>query len=86
MGKYSKYQPTIEIQKKLGERVRSLRLNAGLSQEELAFRSNIHRTYMSEVELGKRNISLKNIEAISKALGISISSSFDFDKTHEKKV
>jgi transcriptional regulator with XRE-family HTH domain len=40
---------------------------------------------MSEVELGKRNISLKNIEAISKALGISISSLFDFDKTHEKK-
>lgn len=56
-----------------GERLRQLRTAASLSQEGLADACGLDRTYVSGVERGKRNISLKNIAAISEALGISIS-------------
>lgn len=57
--------------KKFGERVRELRIKKGLSQEELAELSGLHRTYISSLELGKRNVSLINIFALSKALGVT---------------
>ena len=44
----------------------------GISQEELAFETGLHRTYISDVERGKRSISLKNIEKIAESLGIEI--------------
>ncbi|MDU5526686.1 MAG: helix-turn-helix transcriptional regulator [Finegoldia magna] len=46
------------------------RAERGLSQEELAFRSELHRTYISAVERKKKNISIKNIEKIAKALEV----------------
>ena len=52
-----------------GSVVRSRRLAVGLSQEELAARAKVHRTYIGSVERGERNISLLNIHAIAKALG-----------------
>lgn len=52
------------------ENVRRLRLAAGISQEELANRANLHRTYISSVERAKRNISLENIYLIAHALGV----------------
>ena len=55
--------------KKFGERVRELRIKKGISQEELAELSGLHRTYISSVELGKRNVSIINIYALAKALG-----------------
>jgi transcriptional regulator with XRE-family HTH domain len=57
--------------KKFGERVRELRTKRGLSQEQLAESSGLHRTYISSLELGKRNVSLINIHALAKALGVS---------------
>lgn len=66
------------IQKRFGERVRELRLAIGLSQEELAFKSGMHRTYLGGIERGERNPSLKNIAAIAKALGITLSQLFLF--------
>jgi transcriptional regulator with XRE-family HTH domain len=57
--------------KKFGERVRELRVKRGLSQEQLAESSGLHRTYISSLELGKRNVSLINIHALAKALGVS---------------
>ena len=51
-----------------GERLRELRLAEGLSQEELAARSGLDRTYLSSTERGKRNISLKAMHSLATAL------------------
>jgi transcriptional regulator with XRE-family HTH domain len=57
--------------KHFGEKVRELRMKRGLSQEQLAELSGLHRTYISSLELGKRNVSLINIYTLAKALGIT---------------
>ena len=57
--------------KHFGEKVRELRIKKGLSQEQLAEASGLHRTYISSLELGKRNVSLINIHVLAKALGVS---------------
>ena len=67
-----------KIKKQFGDRVRELRLSKGLSQEELAFRVSIHRTYIGGIERGERNPSLKNIAAIANALGVTLSELFSF--------
>ncbi len=59
-----------------GARVRELRLEKGLSQEELANLSNVHRTYIGMIERAEKNLTLSNIEKISMALGISLSNLF----------
>jgi transcriptional regulator with XRE-family HTH domain len=61
-----------EILEKFGQRVRDERLKRGLSQEELAAKANLHRTYIGMIERAEKNITLINIEKIAKALGISI--------------
>ena len=67
------------IEKQFGEQVRKLRLARDLSQEELAFKAGVHRTYLGSIERGERNPSLKNIAAIAKALNITLSQLFSFD-------
>lgn len=59
-----------------GKRVRTLRERLGLSQEELADKAGIHRTYVGGVERGERNLGLKNVFRIAKALGVSVSELF----------
>ena len=59
-----------------GQAVRKVRLDQGISQEELADRCGLHRTYISDVELGKRNISLENIERIAISLNRTLSDFF----------
>ena len=59
-----------------GQAVRKVRLEQGISQEELADRCGLHRTYISDVELGKRNISLENIELIAISLNRTLSDFF----------
>jgi transcriptional regulator with XRE-family HTH domain len=54
----------------LAENVRRFRLKTGLSQEELADRAGLHRTYISSIERARRNVSLENIFNIAKALGV----------------
>lgn len=59
-----------------GVTVRHLRQRAGFSQEELADRCGLHRTYIGSVERGERNVSLRNIHAIARALSVSPSELF----------
>ena len=62
-----------DIQKRFGEKLRKLRRNANLSQEEFADQCDLDRTYIGGIERGERNVSLKNIQVIATALGMSIS-------------
>jgi len=57
----------------LGRRIRELRTALALSQEELADRAGLHRTYVGAVERGERNVSIDNILAIARAVGVSCS-------------
>jgi len=66
------------IQERFGHRVRELRETRGLSQEGLAFRAGVHRTYLGGIERGERNPALKNIAAIAEALGVTLSELFMF--------
>lgn len=59
-----------------GHAIRTLRNNAGISQEAFAAMCDLHRTYISDIELGKRNVSLENILKMAKALNIQISDIF----------
>ena len=61
-----------DIAVRFGQAVRRLWLEQKISQEELAERCNLHRTYISDIELGKRNVSLENIERIATALERSL--------------
>ena len=64
------------IEEQFGERVRQFRKILGISQEELAFRADLHRNYISDVECGRRNVSLKAIEKIANGLDIPIDALF----------
>lgn len=66
------------ILEKFGKQVRAMRTAKGISQEELAFRAGVHRTYLSGIERGERNPSLKNIAAIAEALQVPLAELFDF--------
>lgn len=60
-----------------GQRVRLLRQAKGWSQEDLAEYCGLDQTYISSVERGRRNISLKNIAVLSSALGVSFAELFE---------
>ncbi|MDJ0509696.1 MAG: helix-turn-helix transcriptional regulator [Crocosphaera sp.] len=62
-----------QARKQLGNNIKQLRTSLGLSQEQLAEKASLHRTYVGAVERGERNVSLDNIIAISRALGVSAS-------------
>jgi transcriptional regulator with XRE-family HTH domain len=61
---------------KFGQKIRQERLKQNLSQEELAEKANLHRTYVGMIERAEKNITLINIEKIANALGVSISDLF----------
>ena len=62
---------------RFGRAIRKLRRERNISQEKLADLCTLHRTYISEVELGKRNVSLENISRIACALNVSITELFE---------
>ncbi|MBO4971375.1 MAG: helix-turn-helix transcriptional regulator [Clostridia bacterium] len=64
------------ITQKIGARIRELRTQLGISQEKFAMKIGMDRTYFASVELGKRNISIINIEKIANGLGVSLSELF----------
>ncbi len=64
------------ITQKIGARIRELRTQLGISQEKFAMKIGMDRTYCASVELGKRNVSIVNIEKIANGLGVSLSELF----------
>jgi transcriptional regulator with XRE-family HTH domain len=64
------------INRRFGKAIRRRRRELDFSQEELAERAELHRTYISDIERGERNPSLENIEKLAKALNISIARLF----------
>lgn len=67
----------VELLKRFGLRVQSLRKVLGISQEELAFRAGFHRTYIGMIERGERNITLSNIKKMASALNVEIKDFFN---------
>jgi CheY-like chemotaxis protein/DNA-binding XRE family transcriptional regulator len=65
-----------DVQKGFGAEVKRRRVQLGISQEKLAERANLHRTYVSDVEAGKRNPSLASIQRLTLALGASLGAIF----------
>ena len=66
-----------EILIKFGNKVRERRAALGLSQEELASRAGVHRTYVGMIERAEKNITLENIQKIAKALEIPLEKLMD---------
>ena len=67
-------------QKAFGQHVRALRHRLQITQEEAAHRAGLHVTYISGIERGVRNPSLKNIKAVADALEVPTGELFDFEK------
>lgn len=67
----------MDIRKKIGLRIKEYRTNLKLTQEALAFKAEVDKTYLNEVENGKRNVSVINLEKIINALEVSIRIFFD---------
>ena len=61
-----------DVQVRFGARLRGIRGQKGVSQERLAELAGLHRTYVSSIERGKRNVSLVNIERLATALGVTM--------------
>ena len=59
-----------------GTTIRQIRVSKEISQERFADMCDLHRTYISDIELGKRNVSLENIVKMAKALNIRVSDLF----------
>ncbi len=59
-----------DINKEVGFNIRRLREERGLTQEKLAALADLHRAYIGQIERGEKNIGLKNLEKIAKALKV----------------
>jgi transcriptional regulator with XRE-family HTH domain len=68
-----------DLKVKFGKRLRELREERGLTQEQLAFKVGLSREYLSRIEGGRRNVSLNVIERLSEALNIPVHELLTFD-------
>lgn len=64
------------ISVKIGDRIREIRTSQNLSQEQLADKANVHRTYIGMIERAEKNITIVNVEKIAMALNINITDLF----------
>lgn len=69
----------MDIKSKIGNRIKFLREEKDMSQKDLAYSSDLDRSYIASVESGQRNISIVNIEKIATALGVSMKDFFNFN-------
>ena len=73
-----------ELSQNFGKIIKELRQEKKISQEELGFRANLHRTYIGMIERGEKNITLENIEKLSKGLDVSMKLIFEkLNKIHK---
>jgi transcriptional regulator with XRE-family HTH domain len=70
------------ILERTGLRITLLRERRGLTQEKLAELAGLHRAYIGQIERGEKNIGLRNLEKIAKALGVDIRVLVDTSKVH----
>jgi len=68
---------TIDLKALLGMTIKRQRTSLGISQQELAHRAGLHRTYISDLERGARNPSVESIEKLAAALQISVAKLFE---------
>ena len=68
--------PITPTRKQFAKKLRDLREKAGLSQEELGFKSDLHRTYIGSIERAEQNISVDNIHKLAKALKVPVEELF----------
>ena len=73
----------VEVEKVFGTAVRAWRKRSGISQEELAARAGLHRTYICDIERGARNVSLRSIDKLARALEIRLPALFSYDAAAE---
>ncbi|QZN97900.1 helix-turn-helix domain-containing protein [Symbiopectobacterium purcellii] len=71
-------QNTGDVTRRFGQRIKTLRVEAGLTQMALASRCNLDRTYLSGIERGVRNPTLEIISIIAAGLGTSLAALFDY--------
>ena len=71
------------ITRTFGQAVQEVRIDRGLSQEELAAVLGMHRTYVSDVERGVRNTSLVNAKRIARALGVQLAELIEMAETED---
>jgi two-component system response regulator len=76
--------PAMDIKRMFGESLRDWRNHLGISQEELAEKAGLHRTYISDVERGSRNLSLESITKLATALNISVAALFPWEFQNKK--
>jgi transcriptional regulator with XRE-family HTH domain len=67
----------MDVRSRVGTNLQKLRRDRGVTQEELAHKAEIHQTYLSGVESGKRNPSIGVLERIAKGLGVDVSLFFE---------
>ncbi|WP_422132790.1 helix-turn-helix domain-containing protein [Endozoicomonas sp. ALD040] len=67
------------VQKEFGNRLREIRQEQLLTQEELAHMAGLNRTYIGDIERGEKNITLVSMSRLAKALGIKIRDLFDWE-------
>ena len=77
--------PVLARRRAFGARMRSLRQAQEISQEALAERAGLHRTYVGSVERGERNVALDNIYAIADALRVDVGQLFDDRRTRRRR-
>lgn len=66
----------IDIRMRMGLRIKQLRADAGMTQDKLAYSIDLSRSYLAEVETGRRNVSMVNVERICDGLGVTLEEFF----------
>jgi transcriptional regulator with XRE-family HTH domain len=69
----------MDIKKRFGKKVNTLRIEKGWSQEKLALTADLDRTYVPSIEAGRRNVSIVVIEKLAKALNVDLTEILNFN-------